>query len=71
MNDTDEPEGTELEVTIRFLTPITSTLDLDPQQMATHFFEMWMADPTTLSDVVTEALGDDFELEVHPISVLH
>lgn len=60
----------ELEVTVSFMAPITSSLELDPVQMATHMRELWIDEPTKLEKVVQEALNDDFDLNVRPSSAL-
>lgn len=64
-------EGTvELEVTFSFLAPITSSLDLDPVQMATHMREHWIEEPGRLERVLQDALTEDFDLAVRPVSTL-
>ena len=70
MNDPYDDTTLEMEVTVSFMAPITSSLDLDPVQMATHMREMWIDEPTKLEKVVQEALNEDFDLSVRPVSAL-
>jgi hypothetical protein len=65
-SDTEEPETYELDVTLTFAVPVTSSLDLDPHQMATHMLETWSNDPTLLLEVVKDAMYEDFDLKVAP-----
>lgn len=57
----------ELEVTMTFPVPVTSTLPLDPVEMATHMREVWLSEDTVLADLLIEAAGDDFDLQVRPV----
>lgn len=60
----------DMEVTVRFAVPVTSRLDLDPHQMATHMRERWIEEPSTFVDVIADALSDDFDLQVRPVALL-
>ncbi len=69
MNEYDD-DVVELEVTVSFMAPITSSLDLDPVQMATHMREVWIEEPIKLEKVIQDALTEDYDLAVKPVSAL-
>lgn len=62
------PQDTQyaLEVTVRFIAPVTSSRPLDPVEMATYMREQWLMDEAQLADVLVEALDGDFDLDVAP-----
>lgn len=64
MNETD---SYELEVTLTFPVPVTSTLPLDPHEMATHVRERWINEDLELAQVVARAIDEEsFDLQVRP-----
>lgn len=70
MNSEYDDGTVEMEVTLSFLAPVTSSLDLDPAQMATHMREQWIEEPTKFERILQEALNEDYDLSVRPISLL-
>lgn len=67
----DYDEGVvEMEVTVSFMAPVTSSLDRDPSQMATYMRETWIEEPGALGKVITDALDDDYDVSVKPVSGL-
>jgi hypothetical protein len=59
----------ELEVTLTFAVPVTSTLPYDPHEMATHMRETWMSEESQLQDVLAEVVWRDYDLTVKPVDV--
>ncbi len=71
MKTTTDDVETLLEVTVRFTAPITSALDLDPHQMATHMRETWINDDLAFATVLGEMVQNgDYDLEVKPVDTL-
>lgn len=62
-----DDEEYELEVTMRFAVPVTSSLDLDPVEMATRMREKWINDEGLLKDVLDDAVDEDYDLTVRPV----
>lgn len=64
-------DGYWLEVTVRFVVPLSSTLDLDPHQMATHMRDIWTTDdPPVFASVLADAndgMFGDVDIEVRPV----
>jgi hypothetical protein len=60
-----------LEVTVRFVAPVSSTLDLDPHQMATHMRDIWSTDdPPLFGRLLADAddgMFGDVDIEVRPV----
>lgn len=69
MNGDPDNDGIELEVTLTFAVPVTSTLVKDPHEMATHMRETWMSEESQLQDVLAESVFGDYDLQVKPVSV--
>jgi hypothetical protein len=60
----------ELEVTLTFSVPVTSTLAMGPHEMATHYRETWLSeDPDQLKNVLIDVVDDDYDLQVKPVFV--
>ncbi len=59
-------EDYELDVTFTFTVPVTSSLPLDPHEMATHMRETWMSDDAAFTTVLTEAVESEYDLQVMP-----
>jgi hypothetical protein len=64
-----ENDDYELEVTLTFAVPVTSSLTADPHQMATHMRETWINEETQLQDVLAECVFGDYDLQVRPVFV--
>ena len=64
-----ENDEYELEVTLRFAVPVTSTSLADPHEMATHMRETWINEESQLQDVLTESVFGDYDLQVRPVFV--
>jgi hypothetical protein len=67
MNPEDEYE---LEVTMTFAVPVTSTLPMDPHEMATHMRDTWSTDDDALKRVLEDAadgVNGDIDLQVKPV----
>lgn len=64
-----QSDGFELEVTLTFTVPVTSSLPLDPHQMATHMRETWINEESQLQEVLLESVFGDYDLEVKPTFV--
>lgn len=62
----DERDEYELEVTMRFNVPVTSSQPLDPIEMATHMRERWINNDEELVAALDEAASGEFDLEVKP-----
>jgi hypothetical protein len=60
----------ELEVTLRFCVPVSSTLPIDPHEMAGRLRETWISEETQLQDALLECVNGDFDLQVRPVFVL-
>lgn len=65
----NEDETFELEVTLTFAVPVTSSLPLGPHEMATHMRETWINEETVLQDVLLECVNQDFDLQVRPVMI--
>jgi hypothetical protein len=62
----------ELEVTLTFAVPVSSTLPMDPHEMATHMRDTWMSDEGEFAKVLTEAndgMYGDLDLQVRPTTL--
>ncbi len=62
-----DPEDYELEVTLTFAVPVTSTLPYDPHEMATHMRETWANEESQLQDVLAASVFGDYDLQVRPV----
>jgi hypothetical protein len=57
----------ELEVTVTFAVPVTSSLALEPQQMAAHMRVLWMSDDIAFAHLMNELAVFDYEVQVRPV----
>lgn len=62
-----EGDDYELEVTVTFAVPVTSTLPYGPHEMATHMREQWISEEADLQDVVRDYVKGEFDLQVKPV----
>jgi hypothetical protein len=60
----------ELEVTVTFAVPVSSSLPLDPHEMATHMRETWLNGDPEFKNVLLDATDGDFDLQVKPAFVM-
>ncbi len=65
----NDDDSYELEVTLTFAVPVTSTLVLDPHQMATHMRETWINEESQLQEVLAESVFGDYDLQVKPVLI--
>jgi hypothetical protein len=65
-----ENDDYELEVTLTFAVPVSSTVLADPHQMATHMRETWINEDSQLQDVLAESVFGDYDLQVRPVFTL-
>lgn len=56
-----------LEVTVVFDVPVTSTLPLDPFEMATRMRETWMDDDIEFTKLLADVPDLDYDLRVVPV----
>lgn len=64
-----ENDDYELEVTLTFAVPVSSSVLADPHEMATHMRETWMNEESQLQDVLMESVFGDYDLQVRPVFV--